>query len=559
MYAGVVVVVGGPLQGPRGRARVLVVGLDPVRLVARLRRCSSCLAAYSVGLPEQPRTRRAALVAALVATAIAALVDLAASSSSSATRCCRGSSCSAACVVLVPVVRAVRGAQPRRRRRAPASGTACVVVATSRRDGRRSKPTSARAPETPAVARRLADAVRGRAVAARAGATARRHGARAPGDRRRAESARAGRRRRRRCRRRRCTRRGVRIRTLSMFYEQWLGKLPIAELERVSLLFDIGELHAAGYARVKRLLDVVLALVRARRARAGDPVRARRQLDRQPRSAVLPPAADRAERHDLRDPEVPHDARASRRGSAPTGPPSDDVRITPFGGVLRRTHLDELPQVVNILRGDLSVVGPRPEQPQVVAELVGKIPYYGLRHLVRPGLTGWAQVKYQYAGTEAETLEKLQYEFFYLRHQSLGLDLRIVAPDVPQRRREGRPMSGAADGVGRDPDVQRGGAPLRDPRIDRRADLRRTSSRCSSPTVDRPIRTRTIARGLRARSASSTIPSGSRRPGSTARSRSHGATSSSASTATACSPTTTSSGASTRSRRHRRGDGRRRR
>ncbi len=82
--------------------------------------------------------------------------------------------------------------------------------------------------------------------------------------------------------------------------------------------------------------------------------------------------------------------------------------------------------MVNILRGELSVVGPRPEQPQVVAELVGQDPVLRLRHLVRPGLTGWAQVKYQYAGTEAETLEKLQYEFFYLRRQSLGLDLRIV-------------------------------------------------------------------------------------------------------------------------------------
>jgi lipopolysaccharide/colanic/teichoic acid biosynthesis glycosyltransferase len=104
----------------------------------------------------------------------------------------------------------------------------------------------------------------------------------------------------------------------------------------------------------------------------------------------------------------------------------NDVRITPFGNVLRRTHLDELPQVVNILRGDLSVVGPRPEQPHVVGELTGKIPFYGLRHLVRPGLTGWAQVKYQYAGTEAEALEKLQYEFFYLHQQSLGLDVRII-------------------------------------------------------------------------------------------------------------------------------------
>ena len=107
-----------------------------------------------------------------------------------------------------------------------------------------------------------------------------------------------------------------------------------------------------------------------------------------------------------------------------------DLRVTPFGGLLRRTHLDELPQVINILRGDLSVVGPRPEQPQVVAEMSGKLPFYRLRHLVRPGLTGWAQVKYQYAGSEAETLEKLQYEFFYLRRQSLRLDLRIVARTV---------------------------------------------------------------------------------------------------------------------------------
>jgi lipopolysaccharide/colanic/teichoic acid biosynthesis glycosyltransferase len=107
-----------------------------------------------------------------------------------------------------------------------------------------------------------------------------------------------------------------------------------------------------------------------------------------------------------------------------------DARVTRFGRVLRRTHLDELPQVVNVLRGELSVVGPRPEQPQLVAELEAKIPFYRIRHLVRPGLTGWAQVKYPYAGSEAETLQKLQYEFFYLRRQSLGLDVRIVARTI---------------------------------------------------------------------------------------------------------------------------------
>jgi lipopolysaccharide/colanic/teichoic acid biosynthesis glycosyltransferase len=103
-----------------------------------------------------------------------------------------------------------------------------------------------------------------------------------------------------------------------------------------------------------------------------------------------------------------------------------DPRITPFGAWLRVTHLDELPQVLNILRGDLAVVGPRPEQPQYVEELNGKIPFYRLRHLVRPGLTGWAQVKYPYGSSELDALEKLQYEFFYLRHQSLTFDLRII-------------------------------------------------------------------------------------------------------------------------------------
>jgi lipopolysaccharide/colanic/teichoic acid biosynthesis glycosyltransferase len=114
------------------------------------------------------------------------------------------------------------------------------------------------------------------------------------------------------------------------------------------------------------------------------------------------------------------------------GPRSDwtkagDDRVTPFGRILRRTHLDELPQALNILRGDLSIVGPRPEQPYYVEELTDKIPFYDLRHAVRPGLTGWAQVKFGYAGDERDALEKLQYDFFYLQRQTLGLDVRIVA------------------------------------------------------------------------------------------------------------------------------------
>ena len=117
---------------------------------------------------------------------------------------------------------------------------------------------------------------------------------------------------------------------------------------------------------------------------------------------------------------------SSTKGGAGEWTTADDPRITPFGKFMRVTHIDELPQVINILRGELSMVGPRPEQPHYVEQLNEKLPFYDMRHLVRPGLTGWAQVKYGYAADERDALEKLQYEFFYLRHQSVLFDLRIM-------------------------------------------------------------------------------------------------------------------------------------
>ena len=220
---------------------------------------------------------------------------------------------------------------------------------------------------------------------------------------------------------------GVRVRTLSLFYDQWLGKLPVSELERISLLFDIGELHRARYGRVKRILDTSAALVGLVVLAAVTPVvwvgnRLGNQgplLYRQPRVGK---GGQEFQILKFRTMRAAGDDAAS--GSVWTA--EDDPRITPFGAWLRRSHLDELPQVVNILRGDLSVVGPRPEQPRYVEELEAKIPFYRLRHLVRPGLTGWAQVKYPYGASEGDAFEKLQYEFFYLRHQSLALDIRIT-------------------------------------------------------------------------------------------------------------------------------------
>ena len=108
----------------------------------------------------------------------------------------------------------------------------------------------------------------------------------------------------------------------------------------------------------------------------------------------------------------------------------DDVRITRVGAVLRRLHLDEMPQAWNILRGDMSVVGPRPEQPQYVETLRESIPYYNTRLSVRPGLTGWAQVNYGYAGDVGGSTIKLSYDLYYIKRQSIALDLLIMARTV---------------------------------------------------------------------------------------------------------------------------------
>lgn len=103
-----------------------------------------------------------------------------------------------------------------------------------------------------------------------------------------------------------------------------------------------------------------------------------------------------------------------------------DNRITPVGKFLRKTRLDELPQVWNILRGEMSFVGPRPERSEFVSELTRQMPFYAVRHLIKPGLTGWAQINYPYAGTFEENLKKLEYDLYYLKNRSILLDIAIL-------------------------------------------------------------------------------------------------------------------------------------
>ena len=226
--------------------------------------------------------------------------------------------------------------------------------------------------------------------------------------------------------------RGLRVRSYSLFVDQWLGKVPLFELERVSLLFDVGEVHRARYGRVKRLIDIAVGLAAALVFLLAVPFVAVGNV-----VANRGPLLFRQERVGKQGHFFPimkfrtmRPSSVVSEGGAGEWTRKNDPRVTSFGRVLRATHIDELPQALNILRGDLSVVGPRPEQPHYVAELSAALPFYELRHLVRPGLTGWAQVKYPYGADEADAREKLQYEFWYLRHQSLGLDLRIIGRTV---------------------------------------------------------------------------------------------------------------------------------
>jgi lipopolysaccharide/colanic/teichoic acid biosynthesis glycosyltransferase len=107
-----------------------------------------------------------------------------------------------------------------------------------------------------------------------------------------------------------------------------------------------------------------------------------------------------------------------------------DTRVTPIGRFLRTTRLDELPQFWNILQGDMSFVGPRPERPEFVRDLTKQIPFYGQRHVVRPGLTGWAQVNFRYGATVADSMEKLQCDLFYIKNVSIALDLFIILKTI---------------------------------------------------------------------------------------------------------------------------------
>jgi len=116
--------------------------------------------------------------------------------------------------------------------------------------------------------------------------------------------------------------------------------------------------------------------------------------------------------------------------SGPVFKVSNDPRVTPIGRFLRKYSLDELPQLWNVLKGDLSLIGPRPELPLLVGLYEKEIPYYELRYLLKPGITGWAQLCYPYGASVEDAYQKLQFEIYYLKNRSLWLDITIILKTI---------------------------------------------------------------------------------------------------------------------------------
>jgi sugar transferase (PEP-CTERM system associated) len=219
---------------------------------------------------------------------------------------------------------------------------------------------------------------------------------------------------------------GVKVEEATSWLERISGRIEVEHLYPSWLIFADGFRFSFFFRMVRRALNFSVALI-------GTAI-----------SLPLLPFVMLAVKLDSSGPALYRQQRVGRRGvtfycykfrtmrvdaEADTGATwaaDDDPRITRVGKFLRASRLDEIPQLWCVLKGDMHFVGPRPERPEFVEWLSREIPYYGVRHVVRPGITGWAQVQYKYGNTLADAREKLQYDLFYIKNASLGLDLLVI-------------------------------------------------------------------------------------------------------------------------------------
>ncbi|MCP3918556.1 MAG: TIGR03013 family PEP-CTERM/XrtA system glycosyltransferase [bacterium] len=223
-----------------------------------------------------------------------------------------------------------------------------------------------------------------------------------------------------------CRLAGIDVREREEIFEQITGKIAVAAMRPSYLIFNEGFRRHPWAALMKRTVDIVFALVilffmwpfmlltaLAVRFESPGPILFKQERVGQDGK----PFTMRKFRSMRADAE---------KETGPVWSSEDDPRITRFGRIMRKTRLDELPQLFNVLGGSMSLVGPRPERDHFVQELAARIPYFQQRHIVKPGLTGWAQINYPYGNTVEDALHKLQYDLFYIKNYSVLFDLSIL-------------------------------------------------------------------------------------------------------------------------------------
>ncbi|HSK10121.1 MAG TPA: TIGR03013 family XrtA/PEP-CTERM system glycosyltransferase [Vicinamibacterales bacterium] len=222
---------------------------------------------------------------------------------------------------------------------------------------------------------------------------------------------------------------GIRVEDATATYERITGKLLVDNLRPSWLIFSDGFRVSSWTRLVKRAFDLLLASLGVL---AGSPLMLLTALAIWLEDGF--PVIYRQERvGENGRPFTLYKFRSMRKdaeGETPVWARDQDDRVTTVGRAIRTTRIDELPQLWNVLRGDMSFVGPRPERPFFVAQLAAQIPYYEQRHAVKPGITGWAQVKYRYGASVEDALEKLRYDLYYIKHLSTGFDLTILVDTV---------------------------------------------------------------------------------------------------------------------------------
>ena len=223
-----------------------------------------------------------------------------------------------------------------------------------------------------------------------------------------------------------CRAKGIRVTASAQFLERIAGQVPLDAIKASGLIYGDGFEQGSIRSFVKRSVDLITAVLLLVLA---SPIiiltalaiyweRSGPVIYRQTRVGLGSKPFTLLKFRSMRvDAEVDGRAQWAQR---------NDSRVTPIGRFIRRTRIDELPQLFNVLRGEMSFVGPRPERPTFVSELKQRIPFYDLRHSVKPGITGWAQVQFQYAATADEAAKKLQFDLYYVKNNSLILDLMIV-------------------------------------------------------------------------------------------------------------------------------------